>query len=81
MAIYFFGMYVLGASFGPVATGALSDHFAARAMHTAGAAEMTETFKAAGLHTAMYTIPLLALLAALTLFAAARAASRSQQSR
>ena len=29
MALYFFAMYVLGASFGPLATGMLSDHFTA----------------------------------------------------
>ena len=30
VAIYFCGMYILGASLGPVATGMLSDHFAPR---------------------------------------------------
>jgi hypothetical protein len=41
-------------------------------MHDAGASTMTEAFKAIGLHNAMYAIPLLALLAALVLFAASR---------
>jgi MFS family permease len=76
MAIYFFGMYVLGASLGPVGTGALSDFFARRSMAAAGATEITEAFKATGLHAAMYAIPLLALLAAGTLFAAATAVGR-----
>ena len=31
MALYFFAMYVLGASFGPLATGMLSDYFTRRA--------------------------------------------------
>ena len=70
VAIYFFGMYVLGASLGPVATGILSDHFARQAMAAAGASHMTEAFKAIGLHNAMYIIPILAVLAASVLFAA-----------
>jgi MFS family permease len=76
MALYFFGMYVLGASFGPLGTGVLSDHFARRAMQAAGAAVLSEGHRATGLHNAMYVVPVLALLAAGTLFAAARAVSR-----
>jgi predicted MFS family arabinose efflux permease len=72
VAIYFCAMYVLGASLGPVATGMLSDHFAHRAMFAAGAGAMTEAFKASGLHSAMYAIPVLAVLASLVLFAASR---------
>lgn len=72
VALYFFAMYVLGASLGPVAIGMLSDHFAVRAMHAAGAVEMAPAFKATGLHDAMYVIPVLMLLASLVLFAAAR---------
>jgi MFS family permease len=72
VAVYFCAMYVLGASLGPYATGMLSDHFAHRAMREAGASAMTEAFKAAGLHSAMYIIPVLAVLASLVLFAASR---------
>jgi MFS family permease len=72
VAIYFCAMYVLGASLGPVGMGILSDHFAHRAMHQAGAPAMTEAFKAVGLHDAMYIIPVLAVLASLVLFAASR---------
>ncbi|MGB6306813.1 MAG: MFS transporter [Steroidobacteraceae bacterium] len=72
VAIYFCAMYVLGASFGPLGLGMLSDHFAHRAMRDAGAAAMTEAFKATGLHDAMYVIPVLAALASLVLFAASR---------
>jgi predicted MFS family arabinose efflux permease len=71
VAIYFCGMYILGASLGPVATGMLSDHFAHQAMSAAGATTMTEAFKAVGLHSAMYAIPVLAVLASAVLFAAA----------
>jgi hypothetical protein len=55
-----------------VGTGILSDHFAHQAMVDAGASEMTEVFKATGLHHAMYAIPILAMAAALVLFAASR---------
>jgi predicted MFS family arabinose efflux permease len=72
VALYFCAMYVLGASFGSTITGVLSDHFAHRAMAAAGAGLMSETFRAAGLHTAMYVIPAVALLAAAVLFAASR---------
>jgi len=72
VAIYFFAMYVLGGSFGPYGLGMLSDHFAHQAMREAGAAAMTEAFKASGLHSAMYVIPTLAVLASLVLFAASR---------
>jgi predicted MFS family arabinose efflux permease len=71
VAIYFCAMYILGASLGPVATGILSDHFAHQAMTAAGADTMTEAFKATGLHSAMYAIPVLAVLASAVLFAAA----------
>jgi hypothetical protein len=53
-------------------TGMLSDHFAHAAMQAAGAAAMTDAFKAIGLHSAMYLIPALAVLASLVLFAAAQ---------
>jgi MFS family permease len=72
VALYFCCMYLLGASLGPVGTGFLSDHFAKKAMHDAGAGTMTEAFKAIGLHNAMYAIPILALAAAVVLFAASR---------
>jgi predicted MFS family arabinose efflux permease len=72
MALYFFAMYVLGASVGPVGTGMLSDHFARKAMTAAGATTMTESFKAAGLHDAMKVIPMLCLGVAFVLFAASR---------
>jgi MFS family permease len=72
VAIYFCGMYVLGASLGPVVTGMLSDHFAHKAMVAAGATQMAEAFKAIGLHSALYAVPVLAILASLVLFAASR---------
>jgi MFS family permease len=70
MALYFFAMYMLGGSFGPVLTGKLSDYFARRAMVAAGASAITEPFRAAGLHSAMYVIPLCTMVLVAVLFAA-----------
>jgi predicted MFS family arabinose efflux permease len=97
MALYFFAMYVLGASMGPVGTGLASDYFTFQKASVAGAVEplrfgalmsaelrslvgeskgfdvrALEPFRADGLHTAMYIVPLLATLLALVLFAASR---------
>jgi MFS family permease len=72
VAIYFFAMYVMGASMGTYLTGKLSVFLAKRAMAEAGAPAMTEAFRAVGLHDAMYVIPALAFLCALVLFAASR---------
>jgi MFS family permease len=74
MALYFFAMYVFGASFGPVLTGFLSETYTRSAATTAGIATFSkdalEPFRAAGLHSAMYLIPVLGGLLALVLLAA-----------
>jgi len=72
MAIYFFGMYMSGASFGPVLTGTLSDFFARQAASAAGSAQVTEVFRAAGLQQAMLVIPVLSVALALVLWAGSR---------
>jgi hypothetical protein len=41
-------------------------------MAEAGATQMTEAFRAVGLHDAMYVIPVLALICAFVLFAGSR---------
>lgn len=72
MAVYFFFQYVLGAAFGTLITGALSDYFARQAMFTAHAAAITDAFRATGLHAAMsVVIPLALLLTGLALWGAA----------
>ncbi len=76
MALYFFVMYVLGASLGPLGIGMLSDYFAREAMTAAGATVMAEPFKAAGLHSAMFVIPIFCAVLAVVLFAASRTVSR-----
>jgi MFS family permease len=84
MALYFFAMYVLGASLGPYGTGLVSDFFTARAAAAAGVTAQTqqalEPFRAAGLHTAMYIIPVLGALLTLVLFAASRTVAKDTES-
>jgi MFS family permease len=79
MAIYFFAMYVLGAAAGPVATGWLSDYCARRAAAAAGSETVTELHKAAGLHDAMYVVPVLNAALVVVLFAASRTVTRDYQ--
>lgn len=83
MAIYFFAMYVLGASFGPYATGLLSDFFTKQAAAASGITDTAqaalEPFRAAGLHSAMYITPILAVLLALVLFAASRTVTKDME--
>jgi MFS family permease len=70
MAAYYLAMYLCGASFGPLATGKLSDWLAGRA---AAAGSALEAARATGLHRAMYSIPVLALALALVLWRAGKA--------
>jgi predicted MFS family arabinose efflux permease len=72
MAIYFFGMYMSGASLGPVLTGTLSDRLARSAAATAGSADVTEAFRAVGLQQAMLVIPALSVALAVVLWVGSR---------
>jgi predicted MFS family arabinose efflux permease len=101
MALYFFAMYVLGASMGPVGTGLVSDYFTFQKASAAGAVDplpfgaimaaelrslvgeskgfnvrALEPFRADGLHTAMYIVPILAAILAVVLFAASRTVTK-----
>ncbi len=83
MALYFFAMYVLGASLGPYGTGLMSDTFTTRAASAAGVTSLTqqalEPFRAEGLHTAMYIIPVLGVLLTFVLFAASRTVTKDME--
>ncbi|MBK9152864.1 MAG: MFS transporter [Chloracidobacterium sp.] len=80
MAVYFFAMYVLGASLGPYGTGLLSDYYTRMAASRSGVVEFTQTalepFRAEGLHTAMYVIPALGVLLTLILLAGSRTVTK-----
>jgi MFS family permease len=83
MALYFFAMYVLGASLGPYGTGVVSDFFTKRAASAGGVLSFTpqtlEPFRAEGLHTAMYIIPALGVLLTLVLFVASRTVTKDME--
>ena len=86
MAIYFLVMYLLGASWGSLVIGGLSDRLARRATLLAGvpipSAEMFKTsiiyepFKAIGLQQALLALPVLSLLLALVLWAGSKSIVR-----
>ena len=76
MAEYFVVTYLGGASWGPLITGKLSDHFARAAARAGGQAVVTEAARAIGLHHAMYVIPALSVVLAGVLWAGARAMLR-----
>jgi len=76
MALYFFAMYVLGASLGPVGMGLLSNYFTRRAALAAGVTDTSfqalRPFAAEGLHSALFVIPTFCVALGLVLFAASR---------
>jgi MFS family permease len=81
MAIYFAAMYVFGGALGPTVIGRTSDYFAQQAVATDAADWSTLDnagklpYRAYGLNTALYALPLVSLLLAGTLFAGARTVS------
>jgi len=80
MSVYFFAMYVLGGALGPFVVGAISDYFTKQAASVSGVSEFSTTalepFKAAGLHSALYVVPILSLVLGLVLYMASRSISK-----
>ena len=81
MAIYFLVMYLIGASWGSIIIGKLSDNFARHAANLAGSATITEAFRAIGLQQAMLAIPVLSLALALVLWAGSKTIGKDIQRR
>jgi MFS family permease len=83
MALYFFAMYVLGASLGPVGMGFLSNYFTRKAALAAGVTDTSfqalRPFAAEGLHSALYVVPVFGVLLGLVLFAASRTVARDME--
>lgn len=83
MALYFFAMYVLGASLGPLGMGFLSNYFTRQAALAAGVTETSfqalRPFAAEGLHSALYIVPVLGVALGLVLFAASRTVARDME--
>jgi MFS family permease len=76
MSIYFLVMYLIGASWGTLIIGKMSDRFALHAAHLAGADKINEAFKAIGLQQALIAVPVLSLLLALVLWMGSRTIGR-----
>jgi MFS family permease len=76
MSIYFLVMYLIGASWGTLIIGKMSDRFALHAAHLAGVDKITEAFRAIGLQQALLAIPVLSLLLAGVLWAGSRTIGR-----
>jgi MFS family permease len=72
MALYFMAMYLCGASFGPLLTGRLSDHFARVAADAAGSVKITDAARAIGLQQAILIVPLLSVMLAFVLYMGSR---------
>ena len=80
MSVYFMAMYVLGGALGPYMIGLLSDYFTKQAAVASGVVEFSvsalEPFRAAGLRSAMYIIPVLSIVLTGVLYAASRAVKK-----
>jgi MFS family permease len=72
MSIYFAAQYLLGAAFGTLIIGGLSDYFAKQAMAVQGVATMTEAIRGIGLHSAMFAVPAMLLVTGIMMLLAAR---------
>lgn len=73
MSIFFFFQYVLGAGFGSLATGLLSDYYALTAMKAAGTSVVSDAMRAIGLQSSLITIvPLSLFLTGIAIFVATR---------
>ena len=72
VAVLFAALYLLGGAFGPLVVGFLSDRSAEAAMTAAGATEMSEHFKAIGLHGAMRLVPISLLVTSIAILLAIR---------
>jgi MFS family permease len=83
MALYFFAMYVLGASLGPVGMGFLSNYFTRRAAIDAGVVDTSfqalRPFAGEGLHSALYVVPVFGILLGIVLLASTRTVARDME--
>jgi MFS family permease len=83
MAVYFFAMYVLGASLGPLGMGFLSSYFTRSAARAAGVTDISfqalRPFAAEGLHLALYVVPIFGVLLGLVLFGASRTVANDME--
>ncbi len=83
MSLYFMVMYLIGGALGPYVVGTASDYFTQQAAVAAGVLDLSTTalepFRAAGLRSALYIVPVLTLLLAAILFVASRTVTKDMQ--
>ena len=72
MSVYFAAQYLLGAAFGTIIIGGLSDYFAQQALLQQNLSAMTEAIRGVGLHSAMFAVPVMLLLTGVSLLFASR---------
>jgi predicted MFS family arabinose efflux permease len=73
MAVYFFFQYVLGAGFGSIVTGIISDYYGKQAMLAAGITQMDAASRAIGLQSSLnLVVPLSILITGVALWFAAQ---------
>jgi MFS family permease len=73
MAVYFFFQYVLGAGFGAIVTGIISDYYGKQAMLAAGITQMDAASRAIGLQSSLsLVVPLSILITGVALWFAAQ---------
>ena len=76
MSVYFLAMYLLGGALGPYVVGSISDYFTKQAAGASGVLEFSaaalEPFRASGLHSAMYVVPVLSVVLGLVLYMASQ---------
>jgi MFS family permease len=74
MSVYFLAMYLLGGALGPYVVGVISDYFTKVAAASDGidpGHAAFESYRAVGLHSAMYVIPVLCVVLAVVMLVAA----------
>ncbi|WP_442579352.1 spinster family MFS transporter [Mesorhizobium sp. ASY16-5R] len=80
MGVFLAALSIPGGVFGPILIGFLSDHLSILAMQQAGVSEMTDHFRALGLHDAMFLIPATLAITGVAILMAARSQNRAAQS-
>lgn len=72
MSIYFAAQYLLGAAFGSLVVGGLSDIYTRKAMLEANATVLNDVFRGIGLHTAMFSVPVMLFVTGVMMWMASR---------
>lgn len=72
VAVFFAALYLLGGAFGPLVMGYFSDLYAQGAMAADGATELTDAYRAVGLHGSFILVPIALAVTAVAILLAMR---------